>query len=277
MRVLRATLIVTVLASFASAAIGQTTSNVPQSPATDARAIACRATLSPVRAVLQSGTFVPYSAVREYSTVQTLANGTHIAHKPSTEKIYCDSQGRIRTERPFCQGTVGQSGAEIVEIQDPVSGYSYILDGQNRVAYRYTSQVRPIATPLVSSKVDATQPKPAPTVAAGSIPREEETSESLGTQTMEGVLAEGVRITQVIPVDAEDNDGPITVVSEVWNSPDLKIPILSKRTDPRNGESTMRLTNIDLSQPILSLFQPPADYKVVDQADRVTLTFTRQR
>jgi hypothetical protein len=101
------------------------------------------------------------------------------------------------------------------------------------------------------------------------------TWESLGSQTMEGVLAEGTRMTRIIPEGLEDNDRPITVVSESWTSPDLTINVLTKVSDPRRGESTTRMTNIDLSNPILSLFQPPPDYKIVDETERVTLTFTR--
>ncbi len=53
------------------------------------------------------------------------------------------------------------------------------------------------------------------------------------------------------------------------------MPLLIKTSDPRKGEMTTRLTNIELSNPILSLFQAPADYKIVDETDYVTLTLTR--
>lgn len=101
------------------------------------------------------------------------------------------------------------------------------------------------------------------------------TNESLGTQTMEGVVVEGTRTTQVIPEGLQGNDRPITVVHERWTSPDLNVVVLMKNNDPPSGEMMMRLTNIDLSNPILSLFQPPPDYKIVDETERVTLTFTR--
>lgn len=276
-RFLRATLVFAMLSSFGCAAFAQTTSAVSQTAPAPVQQITCRATVGPVRAVLTSGTYAPYSAVRQYSNVQTLADGTHITPKPFTEKIYRDSQGRIRTERSFCGGTEDHSGVEIVEIQDPASGYSYILDEQNRVAYRYTVRVNRDAMPPTKTNTEATAAKPVQTIAAPTAPRPSETRESLGTQTIEGLPAEGMRETRVIPEGAENNDGPITVVSEVWTSPDLKIVVLSKTSDPRRGESTMRVTNIDLSQPILSLFQPPPDYKVVDQTDRVTLTFTHTK
>jgi hypothetical protein len=89
-------------------------------------------------------------------------------------------------------------------------------------------------------------------------------------------MVEGTRTTRIIPEGLEGNDRPFSIVSEMWTSPELQIVVLSKNSDPRNGERTTRLSNIDLSNPILSLFQPPADYKVVDETDRITLTFTRE-
>ena len=81
---------------------------------------------------------------------------------------------------------------------------------------------------------------------------------------MEGVLVEGKRTTRIIPEGLQGNDRPITVVSEVWRSPELKIPLLIKTNDPRSGEMTTRLTNIELSNPILSQFRnPPPEYKIV--------------
>ena len=51
-------------------------------------------------------------------------------------------------------------------------------------------------------------------------------------------------------------------------SPELKTVVLSKNSDPRNGNSTTRLTNITRSEPDSSLFQIPADYEVIDPALR---------
>jgi hypothetical protein len=55
------------------------------------------------------------------------------------------------------------------------------------------------------------------------------------------------------------------VVSENWVSPELKITVLSTVNDPRSGESTRKLVNIDRSDPDPSLFIPPADYTVVEE------------
>jgi hypothetical protein len=40
--------------------------------------------------------------------------------------------------------------------------------------------------------------------------------------------------------------------------------ILSKRSDPRFGESTYRVTNIVRSEPDAAFFQIPSDYTIID-------------
>ncbi|HTA47311.1 MAG TPA: hypothetical protein VK789_32935 [Bryobacteraceae bacterium] len=88
--------------------------------------------------------------------------------------------------------------------------------------------------------------------------------ESLGTQTIEGVLAEGSRTTVTYPIGSLGNDKPITTTMESWMSPELKMVVLSKNPDPRNGDSTMRLTNISRAEPDALLFQVPPDYEIVE-------------
>jgi hypothetical protein len=95
--------------------------------------------------------------------------------------------------------------------------------------------------------------------------------ESLGTQILEGVEVEGRRTTFTVPEGAQGNDRPITSTNEIWTSPKLKTAVLTKSVDPRNGENTMKLTNIILGEPDPALFQPPADFEVVDDKGPVTL------
>jgi hypothetical protein len=268
--VTRVTLLLILFCGTASTAFGQASTVV-----SSATGFACQGSFGPPMGATFLTSGAPYSAVQESSSVQTLADGTHITHKPMTEKIYHDAEGRTRTERVFCRGPEGIE-ATVIEIRDPVAGYSYILDQQNQVAHRFALQVpkrmEPVRTanpanaarPVLNSETPQQQPA-----------RPTATTESLGTQTMEGLLVEGTRTTRIFPEGFADNDRPITVVSEVWRSSELKVIVLSKTNDPRNGEMTTRLTNIDLSNPVFSLFQPPPDYKVVDEADRVTLTYTR--
>ncbi len=89
-------------------------------------------------------------------------------------------------------------------------------------------------------------------------------TEDLGSQTMEGVFVTGVRTTRTIPAGQIGNDKPISIVTEVWTSPDLKTVVYSKRSDPRMGDQTFQLTNISRSEPDPSLFTVPADFKIVE-------------
>lgn len=261
---------------FSSATFGQTTppGTRPESPAAAIHSRTCSVGFSPVSSLVASGTLAPYSAVRESSTVQTLADGTHITHKHMTEKIYLDTQGRNRTERAFCEAPDGTPEGNVVEIRDPVAGYSYILDEQNQVAYRFVLELRRAAVAGINATSASAAEVDSRTIVFPGTSRAETTKQSLGSQTMEGVMVEGTKTIRVIPEGLVGNDRPINSTTETWTSPDLQIVVLRKQNDPRYGELTMRLTNIDLSNPILSLFQPPADYKVVDETDHVTLTFT---
>ena len=63
-------------------------------------------------------------------------------------------------------------------------------------------------------------------------------TESLGSQVIDGVRADGTRTTITIPANAIGNDLPIEIVSERWYSPELQTVVMTKRNDPRMGETT---------------------------------------
>lgn len=90
----------------------------------------------------------------------------------------------------------------------------------------------------------------------------EVSTESLGKQMIEGVEAEGQRVTITIQAGKIGNDRPIVTANERWYSPELQTIVFSKNSDPRFGETTYKLINIDRGEPDSSLFQPPADYTV---------------
>jgi hypothetical protein len=112
--------------------------------------------------------------------------------------------------------------------------------------------------------VQVTIPALSPTLPDSQQQRPQFSRESLGTQTIDGVLAVGIRTIVTYRIGAVGNDRPITSVSETWTSPELKTVVLSTNSDPRNGDSTTRLTNISRVEPDPSLFQIPSDYEIVD-------------
>jgi len=89
-------------------------------------------------------------------------------------------------------------------------------------------------------------------------------TEPLGTQTIEGLEAVGTRTTVTIPAGAIGNEQPIRIVSEQWYSADLQTIVLSKREDPRMGETIYRLSNVSRAEPPSNLFEIPPGYKITE-------------
>jgi hypothetical protein len=90
------------------------------------------------------------------------------------------------------------------------------------------------------------------------------TVESLGTQTIEGLLVEGKRRT--VRYSEGSAGAEFYSISEMWFSPELRVYVLVKSSNPRAGTTnTTRLTQIDRAEPDSSLFRPPAEYAIADQ------------
>jgi hypothetical protein len=201
-------------------------------------------------------TGAPYSATVTTESTQTLTDGTHITRK-TTGAIYRDGEGRTRSEQTL--GAVGSFAAtgdarKRTFIHDPVAGVQYVLDATARTADKMKARTGP--PPGVSPNHVSSTAKERPDVK----------TESLGTQTIEGVQAEGTRRTFTIPAGKFGNDQPIQIVSESWYSPDLQTIVMSKHSDPRMGEHVYKLTSINRSEPAKSLFEVPADYTVTEKS-----------
>jgi hypothetical protein len=89
-----------------------------------------------------------------------------------------------------------------------------------------------------------------------------EVKEQLGKQMIEGVEAEGTRTTVTIPAGEIGNERPIEIVSERWYSPELQLVVMTKHSDPRSGETTYKLTNINRAEPAKTLFEVPPGFNV---------------
>jgi len=191
----------------------------------------------------------PYSATAITESTQTLRDGNKISRK-ATASVYRDGEGRTRREQTLSSiGPFSSSGqpTQMVFIHDPVAGVQYALDPQTRTAHKMKTWSGPGPEHKAPS---STQVK----------------TESLGTQTIEGIEAEGTRTTLTIPAGQFGNDRPIDIVSERWVSPALQVVVLSRHSDPRMGEHIYRLTNITRSEPARSLFDVPADYTVKEDS-----------
>jgi hypothetical protein len=206
-------------------------------------------------------TGAPYSAVQTMQNSQTLADGNQIT-RDEQSKVYRDSQGRVRIESTHSgpPGSSGHTPQTVIAIFDPVAGYSYVLKPSTMTA------VKTPASPHNGGPNGA-----APHARHGEGNGAQVQTETLGTQTVNGVSATGTRTTETIPAGAIGNQQPIQIVRETWVSTDLKVPVMIKSTDPRFGNMTMQLTNIAQAEPDASLFQIPSGYTVkvrTAEADR---------
>lgn len=202
-------------------------------------------------------TGAPYSAVAVSETKQTLADGNVIDRKIQSN-VYRDSQGRTRRETTFTGvGPLAASGQPrtMVAIHDPVAGTAFILHADTKVAEQLPLPPKGHKNPEnLQNKFGARLQQE---IADGTLKKED-----LGTQTISGVTAQGTRYTRIIPVGQIGNTNPITVVNEQWYSPDLQAVVKIVRNDPRFGQSTFTLTNIQRTEPVASLFAVPSDYTV---------------
>jgi TonB family protein len=103
------------------------------------------------------------------------------------------------------------------------------------------------------------------TPAAGTA-KSETTREEIGNDTMEGLSVKGVRVTQTYATGALGNDRPLTMVTEYWYAAELRINLLTKRTDPRYGVQTVRVTELERREPDAALFAIGDEYKVVNES-----------
>ncbi|MFZ0636200.1 MAG: hypothetical protein WA755_00430 [Candidatus Acidiferrales bacterium] len=195
----------------------------------------------------------PMSAQSSSETVSVLGDGTHIDRK-TTGAVYRDSQGRTRREETLpAMSAADEAGQpkQVVMIHDSVAGVHYMLRPDQKTAEKMSFHGHER-----SSGDEA--------MGGGRHERDSKnvTSESLGTQTINGVSAAGTRITRTIPAGEIGNDRAIQIVTEKWYSSDLQMDVLVKRSDPRFGTTTYQLTNISRDEPSASLFQVPPDYTV---------------
>jgi hypothetical protein len=232
----------------------------------------------------------PYQAIAITDVKQTLADGSHIS-QTTTATVARDSGGR--TVRIQQLSTIGPwrsssdsaqgSGPTLTTIFDPIANTHTDFTSDNKVAH-VAKMPPPLGTdtrsgeggfavfsggpaggsagggigPMtfaVQGRVNSSQAVPA-------FAAPDAKSESLGAKSIDGISVTGTKITTAIPVGAIGNDKDLVITRETWYSPDLNLVIQSTQTDPRFGETTYSLTNIQRSEPDPALFQVPAEYTI---------------
>jgi hypothetical protein len=233
-------------------------------------------------------TGAPYSAEIVAESTQSLADGNRIVRRSSVQ-VARDGRGRERREHQAMMvgPMVAQRAVALVTITDPSAGTAVTIDHTRQVATRMRMR-RWASPPTVTAMRGPASGSVAFTPAAGAavgggtmswtmtasndvgftvagaaaMAGGEPQTVTLDPQTIEGVPVEGTRTTVTIPAGAIGNELPIEIVNERWYSPELKTVVLSRRSDPRLGETVVRLTNLTRAEPAADLFEIPAGYRV---------------
>jgi hypothetical protein len=240
----------------------------------------------------------PFSATAVTEMEQPLADGNRIRQK-STSTLARDTSGRTRRE--VALGAIGPLMAtgnahKLVHIHDPATETNTTLDPERKTAFRMkkgeglmrqairlpgppAAPGTPPAPGAGAARIDEDimfhAPVPGPLGLPGgpmaiqildALPPDapRPVKEDLGTQTIEGVRAQGTRTTITVPAGKIGNERPLVTVSERWFSPDLGIVVMTRHSDPRFGTTTYRLTDLDRREPPATQFEIPTDYKLED-------------
>ena len=201
-------------------------------------------------------TGAPFTANASAESKRTLADGTVIT-QTAQSNLFRDGQGRFRKEVTLQGIGASENGGaphSFVMIQDPVAGAGYMLQPDKKVAHKLPQHRKggPNADsttgPRHGNGNGATNPN--------------FTKVSLGTQTVNGVSAQGTRFTRTIPAGQMGNDKPLTITKEEWYSPDLQMMVQIKHSDPFLGDTTYNVSNIQRTAPSPSVFSVPSDYTI---------------
>jgi hypothetical protein len=225
----------------------------------------------------------PYQAQAVTEVKQTLADGSHIT-QTTTATVARDSDGRtVRVQKLGAMGPWKSASASsqadaptLTTIFDPVAQTHIDYSSENKVAHSLPMLPPPArgegsvthSFAVFAGGPGAVGPGPGPNYVfktrtdSAEVMSANIKTESLGDKAIDGISITGTKTTNTIPAGTIGNDKDLVVTRETWYSPELKLVIQSKQNDPRFGETTYSLTNIQRSEPDPSLLQVPAGYKV---------------
>jgi len=198
---------------------------------------------------------VPLTAVAEVQSTQVLDDGTSVSKK-TFNNIARDSQGRIYNERRALVPESYNDTPQLISfhIYDPTTQLNTFLEVDTHLARQSVRLETAPALALAQSR---------PSVVPVNRPGYQE--QDLGTESMENTVVHGVRKTRTISATASGTGKPIVVIDEYWYSEELHLNMLVKHDDPRTGQQTVAITQVNRSEPPPSTFEIPADYKIVDE------------
>jgi hypothetical protein len=231
----------------------------------------------------------PYTAEAVTETVRTLSDGNRIVNRTTT-LLARDGYGRTRQERKGSHGNkVWLNDVIKQRIEPEKNAIVQALTPRPPSPPLPATASQPPAPPIPPAITEVTPGRivvrrggadgksddvrvevirvgregepgiapPVPTLAFPSLPKRDGETKGLGMREFEGIKAQGTQTTYTIPAGEIGNERPIVIWSERWFSPELHIVVYAKTSDPRVGQTTYRLTNINRGEPPAELFRTP--------------------
>ena len=196
----------------------------------------------------------PYSGRTQVT--RKAPDGNQLGSPITRETVWRDSKGRVRTEPNR------QTPPALIYIDDPVAGFSYVLNPVDHIAHRAAA---PRVELYTGSDANAGLLQSNPSCNPPVVDR-------LGNKEMAGIKATGLRSTTICPPDTyQGNDRQLTITDETWKSADYNLTLVRKRTDPTSGEVTTSIEDFKAAEPDPSLFRIPQEYRVVDETAPFTI------
>jgi hypothetical protein len=190
----------------------------------------------------------PYSLTETRTSIEKQPDGTtqttvFVVHRMR------DSEGRERTETMRLRN--GVSGVPSVSLMDPVGHFTAVLIPSLKTALVTHYCAPKVLSPEKQAAADKKNAERAKMVdALPSTPDDEK----LPPQMIAGVVAQGQRLHLVM--------GGAHVIEETWYSPELKVQVKSYTDDPRMGQYSTIVSDLERKEPDPSLFRIPDDFKV---------------
>jgi hypothetical protein len=214
--------------------------------------------------------FQPYTAEFKITNVKVLADGTTITREYKLVEAR-DAQGRRMTETSPISGSGEPNAGTVGTVNDPADGSSVIWQSSFRKAY--ARKLPPpdqrhgcwaTDTGSWTANFDASERlREQAEVNPAHVPP---AIEDLGSDTIDGVAVQGLRIVRTTVAGAIGNNNPLVTTSESWQAPNLGgLTLRSVRNDPQEGKSSRELVSLKQGEPDPALFQPPAGYEIVVQ------------
>jgi hypothetical protein len=209
----------------------------------------------------QEGIFVtpvaglPLSATVTIEAKRELNDGS-VWERRATSRIARDSRGQIRNEEhTFVPAGLDKESALVsVHIYDPQTRLNTFLNPQTHIARQRILSHEPTTVPPANWAQMDQRFHPSTNVEL----------EDLGTKTMEGFYVHGYRRKNTYNAQSTGTGRSIVVTDEYWYAEDIRLNLMERHDDPRKGEFTTTVTDVNRTEPTGDLFVVPASYRVVD-------------